>query len=288
MTSCRRPFRLRQLRLKRQCLASRGQVGLGTYNTQAEFRNAKVTQDGTTLLENSLSTVPANPVAGDWSVQNGVLVQSGNGQPAVVDFRRSNWADFTYSVQARKTGGREGFIIPFHYKQRPKSHLVEHWRLGQHAQRLSKDGVDGSMTEFGSSSVTVETGRWYDIRIETKGRQIRAYLDKKLIADVQEPTSSQVDPIYAHASRDAANGDIILKVVNAGDTFQPVQFDLQGVNRISATATGEMMTGQPNDVNTIDQPMKIAPQKLKLTQAGKAFGYQVPANSVMVLRLKTR
>ena len=132
------------------------------------------------------------------------------------------------------------------------------------------------------------TGRWYDIRIETKGRQIRAYLDNKLIADVQEPTQSQVNPIDAHASRDAASGDIILKMVNAGDTLQPVQFDFQGVNRISATATGEMISGQPNDVNTIDQPTKIAPQKLKLTNLGKAFGLQVPANSVTVLRLKTR
>lgn len=266
---------------------SHGKVGVGNWNTQAEFRNAKVTEGTATLLDDALTTVPADKRDGNWSVQNGVLVQSGGGQPAVATFGDTKWTDYTYSVQARKTGGAEGFLIPFRYENQQNRIW---WNLGGWGNTRSafQAWADGSESEFGNTNTTIETGKWYDIRVEVKGRQVRGYLDGKLVVEAQEPVPTAVDPIYTSATSEAATGDIILKVVNAGDTPQVVQFDLQGAKRIAATAQGEMMVGQPDDVNTVAEPVKVAPKKMMLKGVGRAFQHTFPANSVSVFRLKTR
>ena len=45
---------------------------------------------------------------------------------------------------------------------------------------------------------SIETGRWYDIRIELTGKNIKCYLDGKLIHDVTPPA---LKSLYASASR---------------------------------------------------------------------------------------
>ena len=63
----------------------------------------------------------------------------------------------------------------------------------------------------------IETGRWYDIRIELSGDAIRCYLDGKLIHDV---VAARAKPLYAVASRVDASGEVILKVVNVSAVAQ--------------------------------------------------------------------
>jgi alpha-N-arabinofuranosidase len=97
-----------------------------------------------------------------------------------------------------------------------------------------------------------------------------------------------VDSMFVSATRDNASGEVILKIVNTVGTPQQMQITLQGVSQAGPRATGEILTGQLTDVNTVAEPMHVAPKPLTLPVAGPSFTYESPGNSVTVLRLPAR
>jgi alpha-N-arabinofuranosidase len=103
----------------------------------------------------------------------------------------------------------------------------------------------------------------------------------------QGPTGP-FDGLYASATRDAATGDVILKLVNVQATAQPLRIDVKGVASIAKDASGEMLTGALDAVNTVAEPRKVAPVPVTIHDAGTTFTHELPAHSVTVLRLKTR
>lgn len=146
----------------------------------------------------------------------------------------------------------------------------------------------GGTKDIGSVPLTVETGRWYDIKIEVQGRQIRCYLDGKLITDVADPPPASAAPIYAAASRDLTTRDILLKVVNTSASAQSLQVNLPGAKGVAKSATETVLAGEPGDVNTLAAPEKIAPKTESITGTGDNFSHVFPAHSVTILRLKAQ
>lgn len=96
------------------------------------------------------------------------------------------------------------------------------------------------------------------------------------------------DGIYVSATRDNANGDVILKLVNIQPKAQALNIDLQGVQTIKKEASGEMITGDLGGVNTITEPGKILPKPITIRDAGTKFSHELPALSISVIRLKTK
>lgn len=96
------------------------------------------------------------------------------------------------------------------------------------------------------------------------------------------------EKLFAVANHDSISGDIILKIVNAQTTAQQVNIKIDGAANINASASGEVMSGDPNDVNSIAEPTKVSPKPISIANAGKQFSHEVPASSVTVIRLKTR
>jgi alpha-N-arabinofuranosidase len=96
------------------------------------------------------------------------------------------------------------------------------------------------------------------------------------------------DGVYVSATRENASGDVILKLVNVQSTAQPVRIDLRGVTTIKADAAGEVITGADTDINTVAEPKKVVSKPVVVKNAGTTFGYELPARSLTVLRLKTR
>ena len=95
------------------------------------------------------------------------------------------------------------------------------------------------------------------------------------------------DGIYVSATRDDADGDVILKLVNVQATAQPLRIDVRGVRSVSRTATGEVLTGELTAVNTVAEPMKVVPRTIRV-DAGTTFTHELPGRSVTVLRVGTR
>ncbi len=267
-----------------------GKVGVATWNTQAEFKDLRVTgANGQVLLQRDLAGAnAAEGVAlegGQWTAQDGALRQSSNATAAVATLGEVSWTDYTLSLKARKISGAEGFLIPFHWRD-AQNHLW--WNIGGWGNKRSaiERVAGGASTQISRNSpVTVETGRWYDVRIEVKGRSIRCFLDNALVNEAMDAPPS---PIYAAASRDTRSGEVILKVVNFSNAPQPLQIDLAGARLVARTARAQVLEGQLGDVNSVQEPLKVAPRGLIIPNTGRTFSHQFPPNSVTVIRLGAR
>ena len=270
--------------------APQGGIGVGTWNTQAEFRDIKVTQNARALYEKDFAGGADDWKLGQgiWKAQGGVLQQTGDATDTRATGGDPAWTDYTYELKARKTGGNEGFLVLFHAQDRDN---YIWWNIGGWGNTRSglERAYQGSKQQIGASApMTVETGRWYAIRIEVKGRNIRCYLDDKLITEAEDTAVLSTVPLYAGASRLSKTGELILKVVNFEAAAQSLQINLQGAREVADTASAEVLTGSPEAMNTIAEPEKIAPKREMITRLGPMFTHTFPGYSVTVLRLKAK
>ncbi|MFA6564465.1 MAG: alpha-L-arabinofuranosidase C-terminal domain-containing protein [Verrucomicrobiia bacterium] len=262
-------------------LARAGNVGVGTWATQAEFKDIKVTgKDGRVLFASDFSKNMRGWKlnGGKWEVADGALRQTSldNGVHAMVG--EKTWRDYTFTLKARKLDGAEGFLIPFQV-QRDKE--KSWWNLGGWGNKRHGLEVPGIHAEHVDGAI--ETGRWYDIKIECLGPRVRCYLDGKLIHDVtREPLPS----LYASASRAKKTGELILKVVNGNSQPLATAINLKGLSKVK-TATAIVLTSASGlDENTLDEPTKVAPKTQTLNITSPSFRHTFPGNSVTVMRLK--
>jgi alpha-L-arabinofuranosidase len=93
--------------------------------------------------------------------------------------------------------------------------------------------------------------------------------------------------MFASSSLDEATGDIILKVVNAVDMPQQMEISLEGAPKIDPTAKLAVLTGGLTDVNSLAEPMKVAPKDSTIDASAK-FVREFPGNSVSILRFSTK
>ena len=257
-------------------------VGLGTHDTAAEFKDVVVERNGQVIARSDFSRpgrwTPEGR-RGKWGIVDGAYRQS---EDAIAwsYLPETGGANFTVSLKARKLSGREGFIIPVGLAD---GRRVQ-WNIGGWGNRLHAvqvaDAVVGEQTPG-----TVETGRWYDIRIEVSDRTVRGFVDGALL---QERTLPRVDRVLAVAGRDDKTGDIILKVVNSAPDTQSMTLRLEGVAPARRRATATTLTGDPLDENTFDQPTRIVPRSVPLKLDAAAFTYAFPAYSLTVIRVPAR
>lgn len=260
-------------------------VGVATHETAAEFRDLVVERDGTVVYRSDFSRGAEGWTPegrrGRWGVADGVYRQE---QPAVAwSFATGAAAgakDFTVSVKARKIAGAEGFIIPVGVAD---GRRVQ-WNIGGWGNR--RHGVqvaDAVVGEFVNGSV--ETGRWYDIRVEVRDRTVRGFLNGAL---VMERTLPRIDRVLAIAGRDETTGDIIIKTVNSAPDAAPMTVELKALAPGARQGTVTLLTGKPEDENTFEGPTKIVPQVSPLAINGPTFTQVLPAHSLTVIRIKTK
>jgi alpha-L-arabinofuranosidase len=268
--------------------APQGGIGVGTWATAAEFKDITVTQNGNTLYASDF-TAPLQgwrQVAGKWDVKDGALEQTQMGTEIRATTGDGSWQDYTLNLKARKTSGNEGFLVLFHVRGR---NTYDWFNVGgwKNSAAGLEETQDGGRTALGESvPFKVETGRWYDIRVELQGRAIKCYVDDKLVVQATDTPSQPTETLFAAASKVDSTGEVILKVVNTVDVAQNIQINLQGINGIAKDATVEILQGDPNGQNSVDAPTRIAPTQATIDNAGPSFVHEFPANSVSVIRLK--
>ena len=265
--------------------AMHGKVGVGTWLTQAEYKDIKVTRGNDTLFSCDFAegTKGWQLLGGAWKAQDGVLRQSGKDENIRALAGDASWSDYTYSLKARKTGGDEGFLVLFNAQNENEKSW---WNLGgwgntKHGLELAGIGMAGSQVNG-----KIETGRWYDIRIELKGANIKCYLDDKLVHDINYPS---VKRFFASATTEQSSGDIIVKVVNGAPEARPAEIALNGAVKIEGPAKAYVLTSaKGEDENTLEEPTKVAPRTESFNLDGNKLQHQFPGNSLTVMRIKTR
>ena len=259
-----------------------GAVGVGTWATQAEFKEIKVTGPAGEIIYQSdfaEGTKGWRTLHGHWGTKDGALQQTlALREDARAITGDKKWKDYTYSLKARKIGGHEGFLILFNVQN---DHAKSWWNIGGWGN--SRHGLE--VPGVGEESVPgrIETGRWYDIRVEVAGARIRCYLDGKLIHDANPAMKA----MFAVASRATASGDVILKVVNAAGEARTIRIELAGLDGKVKSATATVLTSaDPEDENTLDTPTKVAPVSKPIAKAAAIFQHTFPAHSVTVVQVK--
>ena len=262
--------------------AKSGAVGVGTWRTEAEFKDLKVTQDGQTLFESNFAsgTEGWRLHGGNWAAAQGVLHQGDLAENVRAFAGDKHWSNYIYSLKARKVSGAEGFLIPFLVQDEDAKAWwnIGGWNNTRHAIEMDgvfADGVAGH----------IETNRWYDVRIELSDARIKCFLDGTLIHDIAYPRSKA---LYAVASRAKDGREIILKVVNGSAQAQDTELKIKGA-ALGGTGKAIVLSSEhPEDENSLDRPDSVSPKTRALALQGAELHYDFPANSVTVLRLPLR
>lgn len=256
-----------------------GSIGLGTWNTAAEYRDLRVESGGKTVYAPDFSHGAEGwtPRESEWEAKAGVYRQKEE-RVGWTYFRPETWSDVTISLKARKLSGREGFMVVFHHQgEPPDPETTATWNIGgwnntQHAIQLNGDMIGAPVPG------RIDTGRWYDIRIEARGQRVRCFLDGKQIHDVDLGPSQTV---FALGGRDEKSGETVLKVVNARAQAAPLALRITGGAAPSRAETLTLSSPDLNAENSFAEPERIVPVR---GSADLTRSYSFPANSITVLR----
>ena len=98
-----------------------GAIGLGTWDTSAEFKDIKVERGGQVLYACDFSKGAEGWTTdgGNWSVTDGAYRQNDTAV-GLSYFGDESWTDYTLSLKARKLRGAEGFLVAFGRKGQDK------------------------------------------------------------------------------------------------------------------------------------------------------------------------
>jgi alpha-L-arabinofuranosidase len=255
-----------------------GKIGVGTWGTQAEFKDIKVVQGGQTLFESDFSKGLNGwrTPRGRWTTENGVLRQTGDANGTLAMAGDASWRDYNLTLKARKISGSEGFLITFGAHNDEKSW----WNLGGWGSALhgvEAPGLNGPRTDG-----RIETGRWYDIKIELQGTQANFYLDGRLVHSL---TREPLRTFAAVAGRDQKTGETILKFVNASEEPRTINLELRGASAGKITGRAWVLTSaNARDENSFESPLRVSPREEPFAADAPNFTHAFPANSVTILR----
>lgn len=262
-----------------------GAIGVGTWLTQAEYRDIVVTRGEETLFRSDFSagTKGWRFQGCDWKVVDGALRQSGNGEGDRAVIGDRNWpAGYTLSLKARKLGGDEGFLVMFNLRDDRDKNW---WNLGGWGNTRHALEIGGG--ETGNAAGKIENNRWYDIRVETAGGRVKCYLDGRLVHDAAPP---ELRTLFASSVIEAAAGEIVVKVVNGAFESRPVLLRVDGARVVDGPAAlAEVLTSAgAMDENSLDEPLKVSPKPFAIAAKDGVLEHEFPANSFSVIRLKLR
>ena len=261
--------------------ARSGRFGVGTWLSQAEFKDVKVTApDGKVLFQSDFSRGADGweTHGGSWAAREGALRQDAGGENVRAFIQEGAWGDCTLSLKARKLGGDEGFLVIF---QSANTDRPDWWNLGGWGNTAHGLELDG--TTQARVPGKIETGRWYDIRIETCGPQVRCLLDGK---EVHRAQRTATPSLFVSAGLDRKARELVLHVANPFAQEKAVELEIAGCQPGAAPAKAIVLTStSPDDENTLDNPAKVAPKETTVALAGPRPTHTFPPHSLTVLRI---
>lgn len=281
-----------------------GMVGVGTWNTAAKFDNITVRDNdsGEILGEQDFSN---DTFKRDWyeisdgnfAIKDGELVQSSTrtntdsygSTGSAAYFGYTDWSNYTYTVDATKTSGEEGFLIPFAIENKDNNIF---WNIGGWGNTVSclqqvSDGAKSDQLGGTAKNFTVKTGQTYTIKIVVSGTNVKGYIDDVLYIDY-DVTGTSESEAYQVVSTDQS-GDIIIKLVNVTDSKRVFAVDIANAANIQSEAVVYQVAGNSlSDDNILGQQEAVTLEEITIKGVTNQFNYTVPQYSATVIRIKTK
>lgn len=278
-----------------------GRVGVGTWYTSAEFDNVKIINNETgEVLGKDNFSIPdfwwnwEDVNDSDFRIRNGKLVHpttdmkySDTGNAAY--FGKDDWTNYTYTVEATKLDGEEGFIIPFAVQDKNNNFF---WNLGGWGNTVSclqqiENGVKTGQIMGTVKPFTAEIGKTYELKVVVNGRNVKCYVDDELYVDYITGSDSEAEA-HQVVSTDET-GDIIIKLVNVTDTDKTFACNISGAENIKSTAKIYQVKGDSlgND-NILGAQEDCIMEEFSSDGFSDNFNFTAPQYSVTVIRLQTK
>jgi alpha-L-arabinofuranosidase len=266
-----------------------GSIGLATWDTQSDYKDIEVIQNGKVVYKSDFVNKPEEwkLVRGDWKVQDSALGQTVEGEQRLAWLTNKTFDTYTLKLKARKKSGYNAFIIPFAVKNdsiQLRAHIGSWLNSNTVFESVSNAFDIAAISESKRLEKPIETGRWYDITIEVGADQVDCYLDGKLLMTYKEPQQ-----FFSIAGKDDVTGDIIIKAVNASANPYQTGISLTGVTGLQSM--GELISlraASPEVENSFAAPTKYIPQTQTVEGITPFFEISFKPYSINVLRLHTK
>lgn len=266
-----------------------GSIGLATWDTQSDYKDIEVIQDGKVVYKSDFikKADEWNLVRGNWQVQDSALSQTVEGEQRLAWLKNHSFDTYTLKLKARKKSGYNAFIIPFAVKDdntQLRAHIGS-WLNSNAVFESVTNGFDiASISESKKLDQPIETDRWYDITLEVANDQVDCYLDGKLLMTYKEPQQ-----FFSIAGIDEKTGDIIIKAVNASGKPYDATIELNGLP--SLMPTGELISisaPSPDVENSFENPRQYVAVKEIIKGIQPAFAFSFKPYSINVLKLHVK
>lgn len=152
---------------------SQSRVGYSAWETQVSY----------THCDPLPKTGKPELVRGTWEMNDGILQHTACEQAPLAICNYVIPSDhYTIQCTARKDGGPEGFIIVFNYVDARHYCWLNFGCEGNTLHAIEQTSVD-SRKRLCTRPGSVETGKWYDVRLTVAGDTVKAWLDDALMFD---------------------------------------------------------------------------------------------------------
>ncbi|RXK85403.1 alpha-L-arabinofuranosidase C-terminal domain-containing protein [Filimonas effusa] len=263
-----------------------GGIGLATWDTQTEYKDIEITQNGQLVYKSDFAQRPGEwqPVRGQWEWKDSALAQTAEGAQLLNILKDKKFESYTLKLKARKLSGFNAFMIPFAIGE-GESYLRAHigsW-INQNCvfELVSGESV-ADVTRQKRLPQPIETGRWYEISLEVGPEKVDCYLNGQLLMSYTEPPK-----LVALAGRDKQSGDLIIKMVNASGEDYNTTLELQNTSLTGTATAWTLETPTLEAENSFAHPEQYKPVKQTITGiSGKKFSYRFPKYAITILRVK--
>ncbi len=249
-----------------------GWVGIATWSTSIEVESAYV-------QDNKIDFNNIKVLSGDFVFKVKNLAQMNPDiQPAMGVFPDKYDSDIVvYKVRAKKLRGDEGFLIVFGYENDNNYYW---WNVGgwNNTQHAIEKAVDGQKSTLISRNGSIETGKWYDLRVELSPGRIKCFIDDQIIHDCE----LERPEIFAGSAIDKKNNAVIVKLVNPTEEDVTAKINLDGVRESDMSAKVLELTGKRSDINNLENPDNVKTQESSI-KVGSQFESPLPACSVKMI-----
>lgn len=159
---------------------------------------------------------------GEWTVADTVIMQSSTGDNIRLLFGETSWKNYEISVNARKDGGNEGFLVIFRADGDNFYWLnIAGWGNTQHAiEKGTAGGGRWGVFDNLTASGSISTGQWYNLKVRCDSNHFQAWMDDGLIFDFtddQPHLSGQVG--LGTWVTQASYANIVVTDLDDGDTL---------------------------------------------------------------------
>ena len=252
-------------------------TGFATWQTKATFE----------MPDNELKPEHLETISGNWKRNgDGSVSQTSMRQQCVAVLPNiiMDGKHYTLRYRARKDSGDEGFMIVFNYVDRDNYCWVNFGGWGN-TQHGIEQIVGGNKMQTATKRGKIESGRWYDVKIEVTGDNVKAWLDDDLVFDTQLKHDT-TKGIFSSATLDERTGEMIVKVVNTSGDATTASLNLQHFKARQARVI-RLAANRGTDENTLQQPTRIHPVEQVLSPESESrLLVDIPAYSLNIVRVK--